>query len=440
MTSLMMPSEAYAAKLTTAAQAVSTIERGANLSMGMGVAEPPALLAALAERLRKNELSDLRLYYFESKQHAADTVLRAELLDRIAPHCMFMSSIERELMKRVTDRQAVHFVPNHFSQSARFLSEHVSIDTFLVTVSPMDKHGYFTFGTNNDYGSTVARSAKRLIVEVNPQMPRVFGDSLLHVEEVDAIVENDVRLLESTQARLTPEDDAIGKQIANLIPDGAVLQMGIGAVPNAVCRALTGHRDLGIHTELLTPGLVDLIDRGVVTNRFKALNRRKTVFTFAMGDRRLYDFIHDNPGVESHPVSYVNDPQVIAQLDNVMSINATVEMDLTGACNSEQVGGLQYSGSGGQLDFVRGAYASRGGKSFIAFHATAQGGTVSRIVPRLSGCVTTPRTDVHYAMTEYGAVALKGKSLRERALGLIGIAHPKFQDALLAEAQRLRLL
>jgi itaconate CoA-transferase len=432
--------EQYKKKLTTPMLAMSSIDRGVNLCMGMGVSEPPALLAALAERIQKNELSELRLYYFESKEHAARTVLKPELLDRIAPYCMFLSSIERDLMKRSRDKQLVHFVPNHFSQSARFLSEHVSIDTFVVTVSPMDKHGYFTFGTNNDYGSTVARSAKRLIVEVNPRMPRVFGDSLLHIEEVDAIVENDAPLIECEPAKVSAEDEAIGARIAALVPDGGVLQMGIGAVPNAVCRALTSHKDLGIHTELLTPGLVDLIERGVVTNRLKALNRRKTVFTFAMGDRRLYDFIHDNPGVESHPVSYVNDPAVIAQLDNVVSINSTVEMDLSGACNSECVAGAQYSGTGGQLDFVRGAYASRGGKSIIAFHSTAQSGRVSRIVPHLSGPVTTPRTDVHIALTEHGMIDLKGKSSRERALGLIGVAHPKFRDELLVEAQRLRLV
>lgn len=436
----MRPDELYARKRTTPAAAVASIERGTNLSMGMAVSEPPALLEALAKRLRDAELAELRMYYFESKAHAQRTILRPELLDRIAPHCLFFSEIERELMKTPRDRPAVHFVPNHFSQSARFLSEHVPIDTFLVTVSPMDRHGYFTFGTNNDYGSTVARSAKRLIVEVNPRMPRVFGDSLLHVEEVDAIVEHDAPLIECPAAELTIEDEAIGKRIAALIPDGAVLQMGIGAVPNAVCRALTSHQDLGIHTELLTPGLVDLIERGVVNNRRKRLNRRKTVFTFAMGDRRLYDFIHDNPGIESHPVSYVNDPAVVAQLDDVVSINSTVEMDLFGACNSELVAGQQYSGSGGQLDFVRGAYASSGGKSIIAFHSTAQGGAVSRIVPRLSGPVTTPRTDVHIALTEHGLIDLKGKSVRERALGLIDIAHPKFREPLLAEAKRMRIV
>ncbi|MCC6807493.1 MAG: acetyl-CoA hydrolase/transferase family protein [Deltaproteobacteria bacterium] len=430
----------YAAKLATPAAAVSSIASGSKLSMGMGVSEPPALLAAIADRVRHDALRDLRVYYFESKEHAKSTILAFDLLDRIAPHCMFLSAIERELMRRAEERTVIHFVPNHFSQSARFLSEHVAIDTFVVTVSPMDEHGYFTFGTNNDYGSQVARSAKRLIVEVNPRMPRVFGDSLLHVAEVDAIVEHDAPLLECAPAPVRPVDDLIGRRIAELVPNGAVLQMGIGAVPNAVCRALVNHQDLGIHTELLTPGLVDLIERGVVTNRLKALNRRKTVFTFAMGDARLYDFINDNPGVESYPVSYVNDPAIVAQLDNVVSVNATLEMDLFGACNSEFVAGQQYSGAGGQVDFVRGAYASRGGKSIIAFQSTAQNGSVSRIVPKLSGPVTTPRTDTHFAVTEHGVFDLKGKSVRERALGLIAIASPRFRDELLDAAKKMRLV
>jgi itaconate CoA-transferase len=432
----------YQEKLTTADVAAQAITTGSTISMGMGVSEPPALLQAIADRVRREKARDLRVYYFESKAHAKNTILSYDLLDRVQPHCMFVSEIERELMRRgaAENRTVVHYVPNHFSQSGRFLSEHVAIDTFVVTVSPMDEHGYFTFGTNNDYGSTVARSAKRLIVEVNPRMPRVFGDSLLHVDEVDAIVEHEAPLLECLPPPADALDLTIGRRVAALVPNGAVLQMGIGALPNAICAALQDHTDLGVHTELLTPGLVDLIERGVVNNRLKRLNRRKTVFTFAMGGQRLYDFIHDNAGIESHPVSYVNDPAVIAQLDDVVSINSTVEMDLSGACNSEHIAGHQYSGTGGQVDFVRGAYASKGGKSIIAFHACAKGGQISRIVPRLAGPVTTPRTDVHFVVTEHGAVELKGKSLRERALGLIGLAAPEFRPELLAEAKRMRVV
>lgn len=215
--------------------------------------------------------------------------------------------------------------------------------------------------------------------------------------------------------------------------------MGIGALPNAVCNALTSHRHLGVHTELLTPGLVDLVERGVVDNSRKAINRGKSVFTFALGNRAMYDFMHDNPSLESYPVSYVNDPHVIAQNDRVVSVNSTIEMDLTGACNSEYVKGHQYSASGGQLDFVRGAYASRGGKSIIAFASTADHGKVSKIVPRLSGPVTTPRTDTHMVVTEYGVANLKGLSSSQRAAALIKLAHPNAREELTAQARALHL-
>lgn len=434
----MKARESYQTKLATASAAVGAIQSGECLAMGMGAAEPPALLDALALRIRARELDGLRLYYFESMKHAASTVLSWDLLDRLHPHCMFLAETERALMARAASegRHVVDFVPNHFSQSARLLSEQVAIDTFLVTVSPMDDHGHFTFGTNNDYGSAVARSAKRLIVEVNPRMPRVFGDSLLHIDEVDWVVENEAPLLETQAAPAKAGDDVIAERVAALVPNGATLQMGIGSMPNAVCRALTKHTDLGIHTELLTPGLVALIESGAVTNRRKRLHQHKTVFTFALGDQHLYDFINDNPAVESHPVSHVNDPAIISQIDDFVSINSTIEMDLSGACNSEELAGRQYSGSGGQVDFVRGSYSAHGGKSIIAFHATAKGGAKSRIVPRLCGPVTTPRSDVHWAVTEHGAFELKGKSLRERALGMIGLADPRFREELTMAAKQ----
>jgi itaconate CoA-transferase len=310
----------------------------------------------------------------------------------------------------------------------------------LVMVSPMDKNGYFTFGTNNDYTSSVSRAARCLIVEVNPNMPRVFGDSLLHVSEVDAIVESNHALPELVLKASSETDRQISELIADLVPDGACLQMGIGALPNAVCGALAGHKHLGVHTELLTPGLVNLVQRGVVDNGRKAINRGKAVFTFALGDRIMYDFMNDNAAIESYPVSYVNDPHVIARNDNVISVNSTIEMDLTGACNSEHVKGHQYSASGGQLDFVRGAYASRGGKSIIAFHSTAGSGKISKIVPRLTGPVTTPRTDTHMVVTEYGVANLKGLSSSERVSALIRLAHPDARDALAVQAHELHLI
>jgi itaconate CoA-transferase len=434
----------YQSKLTTPERAVATIPSGSRLSMGMFAAEPPALLKALADRAATGAVGDLRLYYYESARIAGDTVLRYELNDRILPYCMFITGVERALIKRGMEdggRKVVSYVPSNFHQAVRLLTEEIGIDTFVCTVSPMDRHGYMSFGAGNDYSTKVARSAKRLLVEVNENMPRVYGEGAqLHVSEVDAIVENHVPLLELPAPGPAPEDEAIGRIIAGLVPDGACLQMGVGALPNLVCAALRDRNDLGIHTEALNSGLVDLVRAGVVTNRRKALDRGMTVFAFAMGQKALYDFIDSNPAIESRPVDYVNDPRVIAQNDNVISINATLQIDLTGACNSEHMLGHQYSASGGQLDFVRGAFASKGGKSIIAARSTAAKGKASRIVARLEGPVTTPRIDTHYVVTEFGAANLKGLSSTERAHALIALAHPEFRDELTASAKELHLL
>jgi itaconate CoA-transferase len=435
---------AYAAKLTTPAEAVSTIPSGSKLSTGMYAAEPPALLKALADRAAAGAVEDIRFYYYNTSRTAGNTVLRYELVDRIRPYSMFVSATDRSLMKLGVEhgrRGVVTFLPNNFHEAPRLLVEEIGIDTFLHTVSPMDRHGYFSFGTGNDYSTKVARAAKRLIVEVNNNMPRVHGDgAALHVSEVDAIVENHVPLVGLPSRDPGPEDEAISRTIADLVSDGACLQMGVGALPNLVCRALAGRNDLGIHTEALNMGLIDLARAGVVTNRRKAIDHGKSVFTVARGEKAMYDYLNDNPSVASRPVDYVNDPRIIAQNDNVISINATIEVDLTGACNSEYMLGHQYSGSGGQLDFVRGAYASKGGKSIITTRSTAAQGKISRIVPRLEGPITTPRIDTHYIVTEFGAVNLKGMSTTERAHALIGLAHPKFRDELTDAAKQLHLI
>lgn len=434
----------YRSKLTTPDEAVALIPSGSKLSMGMATAEPPALLKALAERAERGQIENVGMYYYEATSIAGKTVLRYELNNRLIPYCMFIAAAERALIKRGIEdggRKVVNYLPNNFHQAPRLLIDEIGIDTFVTTVSPMDKHGYFSFGTGNDYSTTVARAAKRLIVEVNENMPRVYGGGAeLHVSEVDAIVENHVALLELPIRGPAPEDEVIGRTIVGLVPDGACLQMGVGALPNLVCAQLKDRNDLGIHTEALNPGLVDLIRAGVVNNRRKTLDRGKTVFTFAMGQKAMYDFLNNNPAVASQPVDYVNDPRIIAQNDNVISINATLQIDLTGACNSEHMLGHQYSASGGQLDFVRGAYASKGGKSIIAARSTAAKGKVSRIVARLDGPVTTPRIDTHYVVTEFGAVNLKGLSSTERAQQLIALAHPEFRDELMASAKELHLV
>ena len=433
----------YQGKLVSADKAATLITSGCKLGIGMATAEPPALLAALARRAERGEVEDIRAYYYESTAILGNTILRYELNDRIHPYCMFVTPVERALIKRgeADGRKVIKYVPSTFHQAPRLLSGHIGIDTFVMTVSPMDAHGYFSLGTGNDYSSRVARTARRLIVEVNEYMPRVQGaGAQLHISEVDAIVENHVPLVELPVRTASPEDETIGRYIAEMIPDGACLQMGVGALPNFVCAQLKERNDLGIHTEALCPGMIDLMKLGVVNNRRKALDTGKTVFTFALGQKVMYDFIHENPAIYSHPVDYVNDPGVIARNDQVVSVNATLQIDLTGACNSEHMLAHQYSASGGQLDFVRGAYASKQGKSIIACRATAAKGKVSRIVARLEGPVTTPRIDTHIVVTEHGWVDLKGKSSTERAHALIGLAEPSFRDELREQAKKLHLI
>lgn len=439
----MVSENEYKAKLTDSRSAVQQIGSHSVVAIGQAVCQPPALMEALASRAEAGNIDDVKLYYMHAEEHMKRSLLRYELMGRIKPYSMFMQAAEHELIKKGEedgDRKVVYYVPNSFSQSIRFFTEHIRVDAFLVTVSPMDRNGYFTFGTNNDYTSSAARQAKRLIVEVNRHMPRVFGRSLLHISEVDAIVENDVPLLTLNPRPIHEHERKIGQRIAELIPDRACLQVGVGGVPSGVCEALIDRKDLGIHTEVLNPALAHLIQKGIVTNRWKKINPGKSVFTFAMGDEAFYEFLNDNITLESHPVNYVNDPAVIAQNDNVVSINSTIKMDLTGACNSEFVKGHQFTSTGGQLDFVRGAYASKGGMSFIAFQSSIKDGKISKIVPRLSGPVTTPRTDVHYVVTENGVANLKGLSSTERAQALIGLADPAFQDELTAAAKSMHLI
>ena len=440
----MEPSEIYSSKLKSAADAAAMIPSGSRMAMGMAMAQPPAILKALAERAAGGQVGDLRLYYFEATSIAGNTILAYELNDRIPPFCMFMTAADRALVKRGLDdggRKTLRYVPNNFHQASRLMIDEIGIDSFVCTVSPMDSHGYMTFGVGNDYSTKVGRAATRLIVEVNRHMPRVLGSGAqLHVSEVAAIVENHAPLLQLPVREGKPEDLTISKIIADMVPDGACLQMGVGALPNLVLSALKDRNDLGVHTEALCPGVVDLTQAGNINNKRKALNTGKTIYTFAMGQQAMYDFINDNPAVESWPVDYVNNPSVIAQNDDVISINGTIEIDLTGACNSEHMLGHQFSASGGQLDFVRGAYASRRGKSIIAATSTTAHGKVSRIVSRLTGPVTTPRIDTHWIVTEFGSANLKGRSSTERAQALIGLAHPKFRDELTDAARAHHLI
>ncbi|MBM3119751.1 MAG: acetyl-CoA hydrolase/transferase family protein [Chloroflexi bacterium] len=428
----------YRKKLTTPEKAVEDIQDGSTIVPGMVSAEPPALLAAIANRARQGDLKNISVYFLHPAEHAAMTILAPDLCDCVQIYSWFVGLADRARVRVGLN----YFVPNYFHQIPRLLSDFMQVDVAMMCVSPMDKAGYFSFGTANDYTSTAARHCKKLLVEVNEYMPRIFGDSLLHIYEVDAVVENHTPIMETVPQEPTAEDEVIGKYIAEMIPDGATIQLGAGNVPNAISRYLLNHKDLGIHTELFCPSMVDLIEAGVVTGRRKTIHPRKNVFTFARGTKMMYEFMDNNPTMESYPVSYVNDPTVIAKNENMISINSILEVDLLGQCNAEFLGGYQFSGTGGQLDFVRGAFNSKGGKSILAFHSTAKNGELSRVVPRFEAgtVVTTPRMDTQYIVTEQGVVNLKGKSTRDRALDIISIAHPKFRDELLREAEDMYLL
>ncbi|MEQ8587262.1 MAG: acetyl-CoA hydrolase/transferase C-terminal domain-containing protein [Thalassobaculaceae bacterium] len=433
-----------AQKTLTPEAAADSLADGSTLVLGMGVAMPPAFMAALAERAReRRRLSRLGVYYMHGSQATAETILKPELMDVLKLHVLFMSGHDRAFAQEGLKRGEVwiDFVPSMFHQVGRLLTEQIEPDTFVTTVSPMDRSGHFSLGTNPDYAAELVRKARRVIVEVNRNMPRTFGENLLHISQVDAVIEHDAPLMELPSHAPGPEDIAIGKAIAGLIPDEATLQMGVGGVPEAVMAELRGHKRLGLHSELLSPPMIDLMRRGVITGEAKTIMRYKHVFTLALGNADMYDFMDDNPSIVGYPATWVNNPAVIRKNRNMISVNAALQVDLTGQVNSEALNGQQFSGTGGQLDFVRGAYLAPKGKSFIALHSTAKSGMVSRIVPQLANTtITDPRVDTQYIVTEYGMADMKGKSLSERARALIAIAHPDFRDSLAAEAKAIGLV
>ncbi|AFP79011.1 acetyl-CoA hydrolase [Mycoplasmoides gallisepticum WI01_2001.043-13-2P] len=393
---------------------------------------------------KKSNYTKLASLPFSSREYARNSILDWDLNKIIVPHSFFISDIERKINAKIDSEKGekrVMFHPCHFSQAPKLFTEVIKPDTFITMVSPMDKFGFMSLGLSNDYASTLVKNLKNLIVEVNENVPYTYGsESVIHVSQVAAIVENNVPLLEMPDTEPKEEEIKIAETIAKMVPNGATIQMGAGGLPNLVCEKLKNHKDLGIHTEVLTKGMIHLIQAGAVTNKKKNINKGKSVYTFAMGDKEMYELLDRNPTLSSYPVDYVKDPSVIAKNDNVVSINSTIEIDLAGACNAKYLKGHQYSASGGQLDFVRGAYLSKNGKSIIALTSRTSNQKYSKIFPRLSGPVTTPRNDVHWVVTEYGAVNLKGLSSSERAKELISLAHPDFRAQLTEEAKKLNLL
>lgn len=426
-------------KLTTPERAVEQIPHNANVAFGLGPSNPPALLSALAKRIESGDIDGLHLFY-QLASDSAKPLFRKEFLDRVSFHPSFLSNIDRALIRDAGSNTAVDFMPCYLWQLPRVLSTFNHMNVFMITVSPMDKHGYFSLGASCDYSSTLARECEILIVEVNNHMPRVFGENLVHISEIHSIIENNKPLIQLEDRAPSEKDKIIGSSIADMVDDGACLQFGIGAIPNSVALSLSNHKDLGIHTEMLTSSVADLYEAGAITNAKKNIHKYKTVFTLCWGNQNLYDFIDDNPSVESYPASHINDPAVIQQNDNVISVNSIVEIDLFGQVNSEYLGGHEFSGVGGQRDFMSGAFRSRGGKSFLAFHSTTNDYKTSKIVPLLSGIVTDSRMEPMFVVTEHGMTNLKGKTNSQRALALIELAAPKFREELLGAAKKMGLL
>jgi len=430
--------QVYRDKLRTADEAVALIPDGSRAVQGMAIGEPPALLEAVANRVRSGGLTDITLTTLLPMAASARTIFAPDVAHAVHWESLFAGGADRGLIE--SGQAALN--PVFFHQVPRLVREYMNINVALVCVSRIDRHGYMSLGVSVDLNKAAIEVADVVIAEVNPRMPRVHGDSWVHVNDVAAIVENDVPLFELPVPPTRPEDEAMGRTIAEMIPDGATIQLGIGGVPNAVAKSLGGHRDLGIHTEMFVDSMVDLIESGVANGSRKTFHRGKAIYSFAAGSQRMYDFLDDNPYIEAHPVSYTNFPPNIARNDDMVSVNSTIEVDLTGQCCSESIGSRQFSGTGGQHDYARGAFDSKGGKSIIAFYSTARGGTISRVVPTLTpgAVVTTPRNEVHWLVSEYGAVNLKGRTTHERAKAIIGLAHPRFRDELTEAARELRYI
>ena len=427
--------ESYRSKIRTAAEALQAVKSGDRVLVHQGCSEPEALIAALLERA--SELRDVEIFHMATMGTADYTLPQYEGIFRHS--AMFIGANVR----RAVQEGRADYIPIFLHEiEGLFRSGAIPIDVALIQCTPPDDYGYMSLGPGSDVSLTGANCARHLIVEVNDQTPRTLGDSFLHVSKAHAIVEASHPLAEYKKCRITPVHHAIAAHVAQLIPDGATLQTGIGGIPEAVLLALRGHKDLGVHSEMFSDEIIDLIELGVVNNERKTIHPHKVIAGFVLGTRKLFDFIHNNPIFEFHPTSYTNDPFVISQNDRMVSINSALEVDLTGQVCADSIGNLPYSGIGGQLDFIRGAARSKGGVPIIALSATAKDETISRIAPTLkpgAGVVTT-RGDVHYVVTEFGAAYLHGKNLRQRAEALIAIAHPKFREDLLAAAQKLGYL
>ena len=425
----------YQQKRMSAADAMGLVKNGDTIVIPTAVGEPPALLTALSDarrRLRGVQVAQIlpvRKYgYFDP-----------ETTEHVRHSAYFFSGISRAGgQEGWTD-----FIPAHFSELPDLLARRLLASEVVFSMaSPMDAHGYFSLSLAPDYTMAALKNARVVVLEVNLNVPFANGNCHVHISQVTALIENEDALMEVGLPKIGPVQEAIGKYVADMIPDGATLQIGYGGIPDAVVMQLTHKHDLGVHTEMIGDGIMTLVEAGVLTNRKKNYLPGKMVGTFALGSKKLYDFLHRNPAVEMHPVDFTNDPYLAGQNDNLHAINATMQVDFLGQCGSESLGFSPYSGTGGQTDFVRAANRSNGGKAFIVLPSTAKNNTISRIAPVLSPGthVSTSKNDINYVVTEYGVAQLRGKSAHQRCAALIAIAHPDFRGELRDAARRMKLL
>ncbi len=414
----------YKKKLVSAEEAVSCIESNMRINVHPGCAEPETLVKAMVKR--KDELFNVEIVHLLTFGIAP--YVTPDMEGHFRHNAFFAGSNVR---KEINEGRA-DWIPIFLSEVPALFDTVLPIDVNLLNLSPPDEHGFCSFGVGVDISKKASQVTKFNVAQVNKNMPRTLGDSFIHVNQLDYIVEVDDPLPEQPRVEITDLHREIGRNVASLIKDGATLQMGIGAIPDGVLAYLNDKKDLGIHTEMFSDNMVELVEKGIINNRKKSIHQGKIVASFLLGARHLFDYVHNNPIVEMHPTEYVNDPFVIARNDNMIAINSCLQMDMTGQICSDSIGTRIYSGFGGQLDFLRGAARSKGGKPIIAMPSTAKNDTLSRSVPMLdpgAGVVTT-RADVHYVATEYGIAYLHGRNLRQRAESLINIAHPKFREDL----------
>lgn len=420
----------YKEHLFTPEQAVQRIKSGQRVVVAHACGEPSIILDALVANAAQYE--NVEIIHMVAMGKAA--YCQPQYDKNFHHNAFFLGGSTRA----AAAEGRVDFTPVYFSEIPSLLREDLRPNVTLLQCSPPDAHGYVSLGVSVDYTKPAAEASDLVIAQVNQNMPRTLGDSFLHVTQIGCLVEADTPVIELAPPKIGDVERAIGENVASLVRDGDTLQLGIGAIPDAVLLFLKEKNDLGIHTEMFSDGVVELVEAGVITNKAKTLHRGQSVATFLMGTRRLYDYVNNNPAVAMYPVDYVNDPYVIGQNDNLVSINSCVQVDIMGQVVSTSAGLRQISGVGGQVDFVRGANLSKGGRAIMAMPSTTGKGKISKIVPFLDqgSAVTTTRNEVNYVITEYGIAKLKGKSLRQRAEALIRIAHPDFRDELTAEFRR----